>query len=247
MLCVPGQSLITIPRSSFGRVGVLLAKKQSQQGNKASKASKNSKPAARGIGAKEVKVGIPVVGSRLPSAASPPQAALDASSLCPCHSGLAYGACCWPYHLPETDAGAALAPTPEALLRSRYSAFSLHLAPYITATTHSSHPDYSPDAEAWQAKVLEGLDEVKFVGLEVKQQAVLSDPAVLAAMEEVMGSVEGAHRIYFGVDLVVLPSSAGGSRQAAKMTEISTFVKQNGHWLYSGGLVNPTPEAWGAP
>lgn len=140
-----------------------------------------------------------------------------------------------------------MAPTPEALLRSRYSAFSLHLAPYITSTTHASHPDYSNDAGAWQARVLEGLDEVRFVGLDVKQQAALEDPAAVAAMERVMGGIEGAHRIYFGVDLAVAKSAGGISRQDAKMTEISTFVKQNGRWFYSGGIVNPTPEAWGAP
>ena len=52
--------------------------------------------------------------------------------LCPCGSGLAYAACCGQLHL-----GAA-APTPEALMRSRYSAFALGLADYLLSTWHPS-------------------------------------------------------------------------------------------------------------
>ncbi len=47
---------------------------------------------------------------------------------CPCGSGRRYGECCQPYH-----AGAA-APTPEALMRSRYSAYVLGLDDYVLAT-----------------------------------------------------------------------------------------------------------------
>ena len=46
---------------------------------------------------------------------------------CPCGGGT-YAACCGPLH-----AGAA-ATTAEALMRSRYSAFALGLAPYLRAT-----------------------------------------------------------------------------------------------------------------
>src|SRR4051794_32459438 len=55
---------------------------------------------------------------------------------CPCHSGLRYGACCGPFH-----EGAEAAATPEALMRSRYAAFSLGLGAYLVRTLHSSHAD----------------------------------------------------------------------------------------------------------
>jgi SEC-C motif-containing protein len=51
---------------------------------------------------------------------------------CPCGSGEQYDACCGPAH-----AGAA-APTAEALMRSRYSAFALGLEPYLLASWHPS-------------------------------------------------------------------------------------------------------------
>ena len=54
------------------------------------------------------------------------------SSPCPCGSGLAYGACCGAFH-----AGAA-APTAEALMRSRFSAFARRDAAYLMRTSHPS-------------------------------------------------------------------------------------------------------------
>jgi len=51
---------------------------------------------------------------------------------CPCGKGPAYSACCQPYHQGKP------APTPEALMRSRYSAFVLGLEDYLNATWHTS-------------------------------------------------------------------------------------------------------------
>ena len=54
---------------------------------------------------------------------------------CPCGHPAAYAACCGRYH-----AGALhlSAPTAEALMRSRYSAFVLGLNDYLLATWHAS-------------------------------------------------------------------------------------------------------------
>ncbi|MFD1720723.1 YchJ family protein [Amnibacterium endophyticum] len=58
------------------------------------------------------------------------------SDPCPCGGGGAYGTCCGPLH-----AGSAAA-TAEALMRSRYSAFALGLAPYLLATwAPAARPD----------------------------------------------------------------------------------------------------------
>ena len=57
------------------------------------------------------------------------------SKPCPCGSGLEYSGCCEPLHL-----GAA-ASNPEALMRSRSSAFALGLDAYLLA---SWHPDTRP-------------------------------------------------------------------------------------------------------
>jgi SEC-C motif-containing protein len=49
--------------------------------------------------------------------------------ICPCGSGLEYAACCEPY-----ITGAKDAPTAEALMRSRYSAYAVHNVDYIVRT-----------------------------------------------------------------------------------------------------------------
>lgn len=55
---------------------------------------------------------------------------ISASQSCPCGSDKSYASCCQPYHL-----GLA-APTPEALMRSRYSAFAAEDVDYLKSTWH---------------------------------------------------------------------------------------------------------------
>lgn len=55
---------------------------------------------------------------------------------CPCGLPAPYEACCGRYH---DGPLLGLAPTPEALMRSRYSAFVKDLRPYLLDTWHASH------------------------------------------------------------------------------------------------------------
>src|SRR4051812_15800478 len=57
---------------------------------------------------------------------------------CPCRSKIRYAACCKPLHM-----GQAAAPTPEALMRSRFAGFALGLGDYLVDTLASNHPDRS--------------------------------------------------------------------------------------------------------
>jgi SEC-C motif domain protein len=64
---------------------------------------------------------------------------------CPCRKkteAVTYGACCGRYH------HGAVPVTPEALMRSRYTAFSLHNAPYLLSTWHPSTRPATIDFEA---------------------------------------------------------------------------------------------------
>lgn len=85
------------------------------------------------------------------------------SHACPCGKPLAYADCCGRYHTgPQTG----LAPDPESLMRSRYSAFVKDLRPYLLDTWH---PDHRPtEIEAPEA----GLN---WLGLSVRSSRVLSD------------------------------------------------------------------------
>jgi SEC-C motif domain protein len=63
-------------------------------------------------------------------------------SLCPCQSGKEYKVCCGPI-----IAGGQNAPTAEALMRSRYSAYAKGEIDYLTNTLHPDHRnDYDPSS-----------------------------------------------------------------------------------------------------
>ncbi|GAA1694967.1 YchJ family protein [Microbacterium sediminicola] len=70
------------------------------------------------------------------SAAQIPPARPADSAACPCGSGAIYGACCGPPHRGEP------AGSPEALMRSRYTAFAIGDARYLA---ESWHPRTRPD------------------------------------------------------------------------------------------------------
>ncbi|MFW6346290.1 MAG: YchJ family protein [Halomonas sp.] len=78
---------------------------------------------------------------------------------CPCGSGQPLTRCCGRYH-----AGAP-APTPEALMRSRYTAFALGLVDYLLATWH---PETRP-AE------LSVDDATRWLRLEVRESGEAGD------------------------------------------------------------------------
>jgi SEC-C motif domain protein len=126
-------------------------------------------------------------------------------SPCPCCSGLLYAACCRPYHL-DTDTP----DTPEKLMRSRYSAFSLGLADYLLRTWHfrkrPAHIDLADDPTDWQR-------------LEILK-------CHAGRPGDTRGKVE--FKAYYLVP--------GG---ISYLHEISSFVRENGAWLYVDGKIKP--------
>lgn len=66
--------------------------------------------------------------------AAPAAKTLSKQAACPCGSGATYKECCRRYHDGE------LPPTAEALMRSRYSAYSKGLVQYVVDTTHPENP-----------------------------------------------------------------------------------------------------------
>ncbi|SDR90344.1 YchJ family protein [Agrococcus carbonis] len=59
--------------------------------------------------------------------------ALDDTARCPCGTGLTYGECCGPIQRGQREA-----PTAEALMRSRYTAFALDDVEWLLASWHPS-------------------------------------------------------------------------------------------------------------
>lgn len=127
---------------------------------------------------------------------------------CPCFSGAPYKECCKPRH-----DGTRPAETPEALMRSRYSAFALGLGEYLVDTLASDHEDRRAPREALVRELSRVKDRQRFMGLRI----------VEAKDDEVL--------------FVARVFEKGKDRS---FSERSTFVREDGAWKYaSGTFVDP--------
>ncbi len=126
-------------------------------------------------------------------------------SPCPCNSGQTYDACCGIYH---RDIAAAT--TAEALMRSRYTAYSRLDEAYILRTWH---PSTRPPSV-----ILKVAPAPKWLGLEI-----LGVEA--GSTDDRSGTVEFIARYKL-------------NGKASRLHEKSRFVKDNGHWYYVDGEVN---------
>ncbi|WP_275271596.1 YchJ family protein [Limnobacter sp. P1] len=119
---------------------------------------------------------------------------------CPCGNGV-YQACCQPFHL-----HAMLAPTAEALMRSRYSAYALGLSDYVLSTWHISTRPKHLDLQ-------QELAQGKWLGVNVKGHWPQGSKAE--------------------VEFVARYKPNNGP--ASRLHERSRFVQENGHWYYVDG------------
>ncbi len=120
---------------------------------------------------------------------------------CPCGSRRAYGACCEPLHRGQ------VAPTAEALMRARYSAYALRLNLYLLATWHASTRPRSKELDV-------GAEATRWLGLEVlRTEPTGPDQAVVEFIAR--------YRV-------------GGGR-AERQHEVSRFVREHGAWYYVDG------------
>ncbi len=122
--------------------------------------------------------------------------------LCPCGSGKRLDDCCGPYL-----ANVAPAPTAEALMRSRYSAYALGCEPYLLATWHASTRPATLD--------LGTEPQPRWIGLTIKRGAMQDDD----------------HAV---VEFVATYKMGG---RASRMHEVSRFVRESGRWFYVEGDV----------
>ncbi|MBI2790741.1 MAG: SEC-C domain-containing protein [Gammaproteobacteria bacterium] len=130
------------------------------------------------------------------------------NELCPCGLNKPYENCCGLYI--ENDIPA---PTPEALMRSRYSAYVFAKVAYI-AQTMKDEPlrQFKPE------DVVKWLADVKWQGLKVIQQRVKSDKLGFVSFE--------AKYLYQG--------------NQESICEKSEFHKIGDRWFYVGGKsLNP--------
>ena len=128
-------------------------------------------------------------------------------TLCPCGSGRNLEDCCG-----AVIAGAPAA-TPEALMRSRYTAFVLGKLDHID---RSNAPEIRDDFNRAEAE--RSVQECEWQGLEVMQATEDGDT----------GTVEFMARF-----------NRGG--QTFVQHELASFCRRDGAWLYLSGKISPGP------
>lgn len=121
---------------------------------------------------------------------------------CLCGSGKPYAGCCGGLH-----AGTIDAPSAEALMRSRYSAYVLGLEPYLLATWHATTRP--------AALGLAEESATKWLGLEIKGRQM----------------PDASHAT---VEFVARYRVAG---RGHRLHEISNFIREAGRWFYVDGDV----------
>jgi SEC-C motif-containing protein len=108
------------------------------------------------------------------------------------------------------------ASTPEALMRSRYSAFARGLGGYLVRTLASDHPDRAQDEATLSLALSRAKDTQRFLGLTILDSRI----------EGEHGEVAFHARIFErGLD--------------RSFTERSRFRKEAGGWRYAGGVTEP--------
>jgi SEC-C motif-containing protein len=126
---------------------------------------------------------------------------------CPCGSGRGFDECCGPL------LAGGPASSPEALMRSRYSAFARADLDYLETTlAPEAKEDYDrAETESW-------VKEAKWDGLEVRATNVDGDQGTVefVARYRMRGKVFAHH-------------------------ELASFRQNEGRWVYVDGIMNPRP------
>jgi SEC-C motif-containing protein len=131
--------------------------------------------------------------------------------VCPCGSGSDFDACCSPYI--EGHA----APTAEALMRSRYSAYTLDNQAYLIKTL-------APESREEEEQETEQVSDtnMKWLGLEIRSTSK-------GCVEDETGIVEFVAKYKVGDKLGI-------------HHERSNFQREDGCWVCIGGEINPKQE-----
>jgi len=128
---------------------------------------------------------------------------------CPCGSGLAYSACCEPFITGKTNA-----PTPEALMRSRYTAYVIHAVDYIIDTCLDGRERIDrKSVENWSNKS-------KWLGLKIISANGGAEGNTGTVIFEALYEQKGLTNTYH---------------------ETAIFFKRDDRWFYQDGKIETRP------
>jgi SEC-C motif domain protein len=130
---------------------------------------------------------------------------LSPNAPCPCGEELKLKRCCL------AVINGRPAPTPEALMRSRYVAYLLGRATYIVETTHPDGSQFCADRAQWLAQTTDFCRATTFVGLRILATGEQGDDPF----------------VHFRATLTQ-------NGQDASFNERSLFRRHDGRWKYLG-------------
>lgn len=126
---------------------------------------------------------------------------------CRCHSRRLEKRCCGPLHAGKP------APTPEALVRSRYAAYAKGLVDYVVETTDPEGPQWDADVPGWLERIATFGVSTRFVGLVILDAPPPTGDEAFVTFRAVL--------------------TQGG--RDASFTERSRFTHVGGRWRYHSG------------
>jgi SEC-C motif-containing protein len=140
---------------------------------------------------------------------------------CPCRSARPYKACCEPYHR-----GAREAPDPEALMRSRFSAFAKKEVDYLFRTLHPDHEDRRHDRTAVLRALRASAGTFRYAGLAILDTRPADDAGI--------------------AQVLFLARLFEGSAERS-FVELSDFAHDGEGWRYLRGTLRPAAAIPGDP
>lgn len=140
--------------------------------------------------------------------------------LCPCGSRQRFDACCLPYH-----EGKRLPPTPESLMRARYSAYCVGAVDFIMETW---------DNPRWNAPLSTSPEQ-----LAEERQGLLEHCREVTYLKLEVLSTEPVDARGWAYVTFVASFKLGRLGATQRLHERSAFEKQGPQWMYLHGVELP--------
>ena len=129
---------------------------------------------------------------------------ISVNNPCPCGSQMKYKLCCQKYHKGAHPKDAL------TLMKSRYTAYAVGDAKYISKTTHPKNSEYNEDKKEWQKSIENFCKENSFLGLEIESYADVGEYSFVTFKAKFADGI---------------------------LQEKSRFIKHEGLWLYLDGEI----------
>lgn len=136
-------------------------------------------------------------------------------TLCPCNSNKNFNVCCQPIIELKN-----IADSPEQLMRSRYSAYSIKNSEYI----YNSYAKSSREKQTLE-DIRKWASQCKWLRLEILTTSAIEDPIC----NDNLPTVEFSAYYLF-------------EKKLCQLTEKSRFIKENNHWFYLDGEITVDKE-----